>query len=217
VNRLRAALALEWTAEWRYRIPVVALALTAVWTLVLLALPASIARGAGPVILTIDTATFGSFFIAALVLFERGEGALAALTVSPLRFGEYFGAKIAVLTGLSVLSAVPIALAAGVDLVMALLGVAVLAVLFLALNFALVVRHRTLTAFLTVAPIPLAPLIAAPLVHLSGVVDHPLLFLAPTTAASRTCSIRPISTPSCACACAPLSNADTRPWWTPPA
>jgi fluoroquinolone transport system permease protein len=152
-----------------------------VWTLVLLVMPASLARGAGPVILIIDTATFGSFFIAALVLFERGEGALAALTVSPLRFCEYLGAKIAILTGLSVLSAVPIALAARMNLVMALLGVALLAVLFLLLCVALVVRQPSLTAFLTIAPLLLAPLIAAPLAHLTSIVDHPLLFLVPTT------------------------------------
>ncbi|MBB4911606.1 fluoroquinolone export ABC transporter permease subunit [Actinophytocola algeriensis] len=184
MNRLRAAVALEWQVEWRYRIPAVALGLTAVWTLVLLAVPGPLARGAGPVILTIDTATFGSFFIAALVLFERGEGALAALTVSPLRFGEYLGAKVGVLTGLSVVSAVPVALAAGVNLVAALLGVVLLAVLFLTVSFALVVRRPSLTAFLTVAPLPLAPLIAAPLAHLTGVADHLLLFLVPTTAAA---------------------------------
>lgn len=184
MNRLHAAVALEWTVEWRYRIPAVALVVTAVWTVVLLALPAPVARGAGPVILTIDTATFGAFFIAALVLFERGEGALAALTVTPLRFGEYLGAKVGGLTGLSVVSAVPIAIAAGVHLAAALLGVALLAVLFLTVSFALVVRRPSLTAFLTVAPLPLAPLIAAPLAHLTGVVDHPLLFLVPTTAAA---------------------------------
>jgi fluoroquinolone transport system permease protein len=184
VNRVRAALALEWTVEWRYRIPAVALVVTVLWTLVLLAMPTPVARNAGPVVLTIDTATFGSFFIAALVLFERGEGALAAFTVSPLRFGEYLGAKIAVLTGLSVASAVPIALAAGLSLGAALPGVALLSVLFVVLCFALVVRHRTLTGFLTVAPLPLAPLIAAPLAHLSGLADHPLLFVVPTTGAA---------------------------------
>jgi fluoroquinolone transport system permease protein len=181
VTRRRAALALELTVEWRYRIPTVALIMTAVWTLALLAMPAPIARGAGPVILTIDTATFGSFFIAALVLFERGEGAQAALTVSPLRFSEYLGAKITNLAGLSVLSAVPIALAAEMNVIMALPGVALLSVLFLVLNFALVVRHRSLTGYLTVAPLPLAPLIAAPLAHLTGIADHPLLFVVPTT------------------------------------
>lgn len=182
MNRFRAAFALEWTVEWRYRIPAVALIMTAVWTMVLLTLPTLVARGAGPVILTIDTATFGSFFIAALVLFERGEGALAALTVSPLRFGEYLAAKVATLTVLSVVSAVPIALAAGLaNPVMALLGVALLSVLFLVLNFAVVVRQRSLTRFLTVAPLPLVPLIAAPLAHLTGVVDHPFLYVVPTT------------------------------------
>jgi fluoroquinolone transport system permease protein len=82
-----------------------------------------------------------------------------------------------------VLSAVPIALAARVNLAMAVLGVALLSVLFLALNFALVIRHRSLTGFLTIAPLPLAPLIAAPLVHLTGVADHPLLYVVPTTGA----------------------------------
>ncbi len=184
MNRLRAAVALEWTVEWRYRIPAVALVVTVVWTVVLLALPASVAPRAGAVVLTIDTATFGSFFIAALVLFERDEGALAALTVSPVRFGEYLGAKVVGLTGLSVVSAVPIALAAGVDIAAALAGVVLLAVLFLTISFALVVRQPSLTAFLTVAPLPLAPLIAAPLAHLTGLVDHPLLFVVPTTAAA---------------------------------
>lgn len=185
-NRARAALGLEWTVEWRYRIPAVALVVTVVWTLALLAMPVWVARGVGPVVLTIDTATFGSFFIAALVLFERGEGALAALTVSPLRFGEYLGAKVAILTGLSVVSAVPIALAAGhrpTSLGPILLGVVLLSVLFLVLDFALVVRQRSLTGFLTVAPFVLVPFIAAPLAHLTGVLDHPLLYVVPTTGA----------------------------------
>jgi fluoroquinolone transport system permease protein len=187
VTRPGAALALELRVQWRYRIPAVALIVTLVWTVALLAMPAPLAGGVGPVILTIDTATFGSFFIAALVLFERGEGALAALSVSPLRFGEYLTAKVATLTGLSLGSAIPITLVAGrgqANLGLALLAVALLSVLFLVVSFALVVRHRTITGFLTVAPLPLAPLIAAPLVHLSGIADHPALYLVPSTGAA---------------------------------
>lgn len=184
MNRVRAAIALEWTVQWRYRVPAVAVAVTAVWTVALSAMPDPVARGAGPLILTIDTATFGSFFVAALVLFERGEGAAAALAVSPLRFGEYLGAKVGTLTALSAVSAVPVALVSGVGPGTALVGVVPLAVLFLVLNLALVTRHDSLVGFLTVAPVLLVPLIAAPLVHLSGVVDHPLLFLVPTTGAA---------------------------------
>lgn len=181
MSRLRAALVLELTVEWRYRVPAVAFVVTVVWTLMLLAVPTPLARTLGPVVLIIDTATFGAFFIAALVLFERGEGALAAVTVSPLRFGEYLGTKVIVLTGLSVVSAVPVAFAAHLDLGAALVGVALLAVLFLVLDFALVAGHRSLTGFLTTAPPVLAPLIAAPLAHLTGIADHPLLYVIPTT------------------------------------
>jgi fluoroquinolone transport system permease protein len=187
VTRRAAALALEWRVQWRYRVPAVALVVTLLWTVTLLAMPTSLARSAGPVILTLDTATFGSFFIAALFLFERGEGALAALSVSPLRFGEYLGAKVATLTGLSIGSAVPIALAAGrgpSHLGSVVLAVGLLSVLFLVLNFALVVRHRSLTGFLSVAPLPLVPLIAAPLAHLTDILDHPVLYLVPTTGAT---------------------------------
>lgn len=187
MSRVLAAVRLEWTVEWRYRVPAVALGLTVVWTLVLLVLPEPVARGAGPLILTVDTATFGAFFIAALVLFERGEGALAALTVSPLRFGQYLGAKVAVLTGLSVVSSVPIALAAGRGLAglgSVVVGVASLSMVFLVVDFALVIRQRSLTGFLTVAPLALVPFIAAPLAHLTGVVDHPVLYVVPTTGAA---------------------------------
>jgi hypothetical protein len=51
--------------------------------------------------------------------------------------------KVAVLTGVSVASAVPIALAAGRG--QTSLGLALLAVLFVVLNFALVVRQRSLS------------------------------------------------------------------------
>ncbi|MCI2420877.1 hypothetical protein MOQ72_25845 [Saccharopolyspora sp. K220] len=187
MSRLSAAVALELRVELRYRIPLVALAMTVVWCLVLLAMPTWLARGAGPFVLIVDTATFGAFFIAALFLFERGEGALAALSVSPLRFRAYLGVRVAVLTGLSVASAVPIALVAGrgqVNLGLIVVAVALLSALFLLLNFALVVRHRSLTGFLTVAPLPLAPLIAVPLAHLAGLVEHPWCYVVPTTGAA---------------------------------
>lgn len=186
MNRLTAAVALELRVELRYRIALVAGVMTVGWTLALLAMPAWLARGIGPFVLLVDTATFGTLFIAALFLFERGEGALAALSVSPLRFHEYLGVKVAALTAVSVASAIPIGLAAArgsASLGAALLAVALVSVFILTLSFALVVRHRSLTGFLTVAPLPLAPLLAAPLLHLAGFAEHPALYLVPTTGA----------------------------------
>jgi fluoroquinolone transport system permease protein len=178
---------LELRAELRYGIALVALVMTAGWTAGLLAMPAWLSRGVGPYILMADTATFGAFFIAALFLYERGEGALAALTASPLRFGEYLGVKLTALTLLAVGSAVPVAVVAfrGVDGIgLVLLGVALVSVLVLALNFAVVTPYRSLMDFLIIAPIPLIPLMLAPLVHLAGLVTHPLLYLIPTVGAA---------------------------------
>ncbi|HEX5994573.1 MAG TPA: hypothetical protein VFY84_05465 [Jiangellales bacterium] len=187
MSRLVAAARLEFRVELRSQIVAVAAAMCALWTVLLLALPGPAAGTVAPLLLLLDTATFGALFIAALYLFERGEGALASLTVSPLRFGEYLGVKIGLLTGLSVAAAVPIALAAATPLGrlwMVLLGVAVIAALVLALSFLLALPYDSFTGYLTVAPLMIAPVLAVPLAVLVGLLDHPLAYLIPSTAAA---------------------------------
>ncbi|MQA25596.1 MAG: hypothetical protein GEU94_09000 [Micromonosporaceae bacterium] len=187
VARLVGAARLELRVELRHGIVLVALVMTAGWTVALLAMPAWLARAVGPYVLMADTAAFGAFFVAALFLYERGEGALAALVASPLRFGEHLGVRLTTLTLLAVGSAVPVALAAyrgvgGLGLV--LLGVCLVSLLILALNISVVTAHRTLMDFLVVAPVFLAPLMVAPLARLAGLATHPLLHLVPTTGAA---------------------------------
>jgi hypothetical protein len=187
VSRVAAAAWLEVRVELRSQIAAVAAAMCALWTVLLLALPGPAARVVAPLVLLLDTATFGALFIAALYLFERGEGALASLTVSPLRFGEYVGVKVGLLTGLSVVAAVPVALAAGAPLDrlwMVLLAVAAIAVLVLSLSFLLVLPHGSFTGYLLVAPLVVAPLLAVPLGVLAGLLDHPAAYVVPSTAAA---------------------------------
>lgn len=180
-------LALELRLESRYRLHVVAAVLAASWTAILLVLPAPTARLITPYVLFIDTATVGVFLLAGMVLLERSERTLAAVLTTPLRTGEYVGAKVAALTGLALVIAVPVA-AAGARLdfrpLPVLGGVAATAVLLLLLCFALVARHRTLTSFLTVAPWPMIPLMGVPLARLVGLVDHPLAVVVPTVPAA---------------------------------
>lgn len=194
-DRIVAAARLELRVQLRYQVVTVAAVLCAVWALLLVLAPEPAARTLGPYLLLIDTATFGVFFIAALVLLERGEGALAALATSPLRPGEYLGVKLATLTGLSLAAAFPIALAAGRGqlhdprallglLGSVTLGIGLAATLILALSFLLVLPHRSLTGYLATSPLLLMPLLAVPLAHLAGVVDHPLAYVVPTTTAA---------------------------------
>ncbi|MFY1654725.1 hypothetical protein ACN27J_28060 [Solwaraspora sp. WMMB762] len=181
--RLVAAVALETRIEWRYRIVPVALAFAAAWTLLLLVVPAPAARVLGPILLLVDTAAFGALFIALLLLNERAEGALAALRVTPLRTGEHLAAKLGVLTALSVVAAVPIAIAAGRpgQLAVMLLGVALTALLILSAALLLVLSQRSVTGYLTTMPLVLLPGLVVPLACLAGLLDHPAAYLVPTT------------------------------------
>ncbi|MGN9913468.1 fluoroquinolone export ABC transporter permease subunit [Phytohabitans sp. LJ34] len=185
VRRIAALTRLEWRLELHAQIPTVAAAVCVMWTVALAVVPASVAGRLGTAVLVLDTATFGGFFLPALFLGERTDGALAALLVSPLRFAEYLGVRLAVLTGLSLAAAVPVGLAAArlrpPQPALALLGVGLVAILTLLLAFALVQPHRTLVGYLTTAPMVIAPLLAAPLAHIAGVADHPLLYALPTT------------------------------------
>jgi len=185
VRRVAALGRLEWRLELRAQIPAVAAVVCVMWTVALAVVPASVAGRLGTGVLVLDTATFGGFFIPALYLGERTDGALAALLVSPLRFGEYLGVRLAVLTGLSLAAAVPVGLSATRlhphQPALALLGVGLVALLTLQLAFTLVQPHRTLVGYLATAPVVIAPLLAVPLVHIAGVADYPVLYALPTT------------------------------------
>lgn len=185
VRRVAALGRLEWRLELRAQIPTVAAVVCVMWTIVLTVVPPSVAGRLGAGILVVDTATFGGYFIPVLFLGERADGALAALLVSPLRFGEYLGTRLAVLTGLSLAAAVPVGLSATRlhphQPVLALLGVGLVAALTLLLAFALVQPYRTLVGYLTTAPVVIVPLLAAPLAHIAGVTSLPVLYALPTT------------------------------------
>jgi fluoroquinolone transport system permease protein len=192
VTRLRAAAAIDLRSQWRYGILAVAGVLTAAWTSVLLVMPAAAARAVAPYLLFVDTATFGVFFIAALVLFERTEGALASLVASPLRTGEYLAAKLTTLTAIVAVAALPITMAAAraepATVLRALgyvtLGVTLASLLFLALSLYLVAPHRTLTGFLARAPWPMIPFLLVPLLHLADLITSPLWYAVPTVGAA---------------------------------
>jgi len=189
VNRLLAASALEARVGLRYGIVSVAVALGAVWTLVLLLVPVAAAGAVAPYLLFVDTAAFGALFAAALTLFERTEGTRQALAVSPLRGAEAIAARLVVLTGLSLLMAVPLVMVSVRDrfgdvlwaLLPALAGVVVTSLLLLTLCLAVGACTRDLSGFLMAASLAVAPLVIVPLVHMSGVFEHPLTYLVPTT------------------------------------
>lgn len=93
----------------------------------------------------------GFFFMAGLVLLEKGEGTLEAQVVTPLRTGEYLISKVTTLTLLSLLeSALIVLLTVGLDInwLALLAGVALMTPLLALAGFLLVSRYDTLNEFM---------------------------------------------------------------------
>lgn len=134
------------------------------------------------VLLNLQVNTF--YFIGGLVLLERAEGSLEALTVTPLRPWEYLTAKVATLAWLSLVEAAVIVvasrgpwlawlpLAAGVGLASALLC---------GYGFVAVARYDSINAFLFPSMVYTA-VIGLPVLDYFGLWSGPLWLLHPMRA-----------------------------------
>lgn len=97
--------------------------------------------------ITVDT----FYFIAGLVLLEKGEGTLEGLVVTPLRPREYLIAKIVTLTGLAVVENIIIVLVLyGLpdNMLLFTLGLILFSILFTLLGFITVIRFDSINSFL---------------------------------------------------------------------
>jgi fluoroquinolone transport system permease protein len=186
VTRFGALLQTDLRLELRFAVLPAIGGLALAWAALLLMLPRDASRVAAPLLLFVDTATIGTFFLGALVVLERVEGARQALSISPLRFREYAAAKVGTLAAASVVGAIPIVIAAAgtpTGLVLAMAGVGLTASFILLIALAIAVTRRSLIGFLMAVPFIAVPFIALPLAHAVGLVEHPWLYVVPTVGA----------------------------------
>jgi len=130
-------------------------------------------------------------YVVAMIILEKADGVLAALTVSPLRPREYLASKVLTLTGIATLEALFIVVAATVaadvpapDLrgqLLLLSGVIGLGVLHVLAGIVLVARHDRLTDAL-VPVSALAILFQLPAFHFAGAADFAPLLAIPSAA-----------------------------------
>ena len=121
------------------------------WTLVLSRLAADRLTVWMPVFILSNLLIDTFYFMAGMVLLEKGEGTLLAQGVTPLRNYEYIVSKVATLAGLAVLeSFVIVYFGYGPPLapVMLLLGVLAAAVIFALAGFLVVIRYDSINEFL---------------------------------------------------------------------
>ncbi|HEX9923865.1 MAG TPA: hypothetical protein VGD99_14505 [Anaerolineae bacterium] len=131
-------------------------------------------------------------YVAALILFEKDEGTLNAVIVSPLRTSEYLWSKIITLTALATLESM--IMIGGAMLIMRfsgeltlpnipllLAGIMAIGVIYTLVGIVLIVRFDKITDFL----IPMsgvAVVLQLPFLNFLGWIEHPLLLIIPTSA-----------------------------------
>jgi fluoroquinolone transport system permease protein len=185
IRRLGGLLALELRTQWRQGVPVAVLGLAAVWSALLVVVPARAARVASPYLLFVEIMTVGTLFAGALSVTDRSTGATAALGVSPARVWERVAARLAPLAGLTALGAVPVLIAgrrAG-QLGAGLPAVALAGLLLLAVAAGVAARKDEFVGFMVAVSGPMVPLFAVPLAVSVGLLTGPLWYVTPTTGA----------------------------------
>jgi fluoroquinolone transport system permease protein len=185
VTRLTATLRHDLRLQLRYGFFVAGAFVAAIWIAVLSQLPTDGVRVALPAFLFVNGLTTTFFFVAGLVLFEKREGVLQALVVTPLREEEYLVAKVATLTLLATVESVAIVLLGwGTDLRLApiLLGSLVVGVLYTLFGFLVVFRFDSINEFLLPGSL-FTVVVQLPLFSSFGIWDAPYFWLWPTKGA----------------------------------
>ncbi len=124
-------------------------------------------------------ATF--MFMAGLVLLEKDEGTLAAVSVTPLTPGEYLASKVVTLTALSVLENVALVLIAyGADFspLPLVLGIALASAVYCLTGFVVVARYDSINEFLFPSVL-YTTFLFLPILHYAGLWTTPLFYLHP--------------------------------------
>lgn len=168
----------------RYQIITVAVAITALYSIVFQLVPESVLDRLTVVLIFSDPTTIGFLFVGVLVLFERGAGTLQAVVVSPLSPAQYLWSKAISLTTVAVFCAIVMAVVGqrgfGFNLPLLVVSTALTSILLVFIGFSAVVRVRSVNAYLVVVPVFLLPL-TLPLLPALGLLESPLFYVIPTT------------------------------------
>jgi fluoroquinolone transport system permease protein len=181
MKRLVTAIRLDARLQLRYGLYAVTAVVVAVWAVVLWFFAEALRPLAAllvPVFVAGNLLMTTFYFVAALVLFEKGEGSLSAIATTPLRDSEYLLSKVLSLAALALVeSLVIVALLSGTQAQWGLLlpASALLAAIYTMLGFIAIVRHDSINEFL-IPSLGYVFALVVPLVGHFGFVDS-IVFL----------------------------------------
>jgi fluoroquinolone transport system permease protein len=193
MSRLAAALKTDVRVQFRNRLYHIGLtfAVLAGWIVSLLAPALGLARII-PVTMLLLVGGSTLLYVVGLFTFEKEEGTLSAVIVSPLRPWEYLLSKVLTLTALASLESLLIVAVAGwflrrgpqrppIDALPLLAGILALGVFYTLIGIVIMVRYSRVTDALMPVLFVAIPL-QLPFLHFLGLWEHPLFLLLPTSA-----------------------------------
>lgn len=182
--RMRGLLRTELRLLVRMWVLASAALVTLLWSAAAQLVPADARATVVPLILLMDLAALGFYFIPSLMVLERAEGISSAMRVTPARASERLAVRVGALTAASLLAAIILLLASGHGpMPTVLLGVASTSVTFALLAVVMVGPFDTLTAYMVRVPLVAVPLLLPALVAHLGIWDAWFLQLSPATGA----------------------------------
>jgi fluoroquinolone transport system permease protein len=192
MTRLLSTIRLDVLQQWRQGFYYAGAFVSVIFIIILNQLNPAALPVALPGLILMGLMVTGFYFMAGVILFEKGEGVLQQLVVTPLRTDEYLVAKLVSLTILAIaeqLAVVGLTYVwanrglAELNVGLLVLGCVVTTVIFILLGFIVIARFDSVNEFLMPSAIIAMPMLA-PLLHVGGVVDFPALLAIPTGGAA---------------------------------
>lgn len=182
----------DFTVQVRNRLYAIGLAVAAFIAFMIsrLSTPEELGQTA-PILMLMAIGGSTLLYVAGMILFEKDEGTLSALIVSPLTVREYLTSKVITLTALATLESVLTIIGAAALMGLAtltmfnvpvfLLGIITIGVIYTLIGVVVVVRYRSITDFL-VPVLFIATILQAPAFHFTGLIESYAWYVIPTTA-----------------------------------
>ena len=182
MRRLLRTIGWDLLLQLRYQIILVAVLITAAYTLVFKLLARDGFDEVLVVLIFSDPVMIGFIFIGAMVLFEKDSGTIDALIVTPLRKAEYLLSKVISLGLIATFCSLVMAIAGHgwhFDYFLFLYGVVLTSSIFTLIGFVGVSRVKTMNQFVIIIPIFLIPFVL-PLLNFFKLTSSWILYLIPT-------------------------------------
>ncbi|MCD1293883.1 ABC transporter [Methanocella sp. CWC-04] len=184
INRFVPTVKLDFKMQVRYGFVYVAALSVIIFVLMLSQLDTHGSLLFLPVFLLTNLLLSTFYFIAGMVLFEKGEGVLQGLIVTPLKIEEYLGSKVFTLTALAIaenIAMVTLVFGTGFNVLLLVLGTIITAMIYILLGFMVVSKYSSISEYL-MPSVVYSFAFMIPLLDYLKVLESPLFYLHPMQA-----------------------------------